>query len=260
MCEIFGISASFPCVINDYLKTFYSHSSLHPHGWRLAYRAEENSSALKIYKGKEPAFKSKYLEEKLSEPVVTDLALAHIRYATIGNVEFKNCHPHKKADRLGHQWTLIHNGTIFDFKPLDKFISYQSGDTDSERILLYIVDEVNKKQGQLYRGLSPQERFMLIDEIICRMSKGNKLNLILYDGEFMYVHTNYANSLYFLNKGDCALFSTQPLSLENWQNVTFTTLVVYKWGKQVFTGTNHNNVYIENEENLKYLYQIFSNL
>lgn len=92
------------------------------------------------------------------------------------------------------------------------------------------------------------------------MSKGNKLNLILYDGEFMYVHTNYANSLYLLNKGDCALFSTQPLSPENWQNVPFTTLVVYKWGKQVFTGTNHNNEYIENEENLKYLYQIFSNL
>ena len=76
----------------------------------------------------------------------------------------------------------------------------------------------------------------------------------------MYVHTNLANSLYRLEKEEQAFFSTRPLTEENWQPVPFTTLLAYRDGRQLFQGTNHGNEYIESEENLKFLYQIFSNL
>ena len=36
MCEIFGVSALNDTVLNDYLRTFFSHSDYHPHGWGLA--------------------------------------------------------------------------------------------------------------------------------------------------------------------------------------------------------------------------------
>ena len=72
-------------------------------------------------------------------------ALAHIRLATIGNVEQDNCHPFTAVDNSGRTWTLIHNGTIFESDNIGKYVFLQKGETDSERILLYIVDSINKK-------------------------------------------------------------------------------------------------------------------
>lgn len=257
MCEIFGICSKKEYCITDYLKEFFNHSDNHPHGWGLAFFHDT-----KVYIEKEPvqASKSNYLDSMLSHPINAKMAFAHIRYATIGNIEYSNCHPYTMRDDGGRQWTLIHNGTIFDFPPLDRFVKTQSGDTDSERILLYLVEQINKKEQELQRPLEAKERFSLLDSIIVKMSKGNKLNLLLYDGRLMYVHTNLINSLHLLRKDSCVIFSTQPLSQENWEPLPFTRLLAFQDGELVFEGTNHNNEYIESEENLKYLYQIFSSL
>lgn len=257
MCEILGASLNREDCLNDYLKIFYSHSNKHPHGWGLAYEARQ-----KIFIEKEPlqASKSEYLQCRLSQPIISKNLLAHIRYATIGHIEPQNCHPYFKKDNFGRQWTLIHNGTIFDYSPLNKFVELQEGQTDSERILLYIVEQINIAQSLHYKTLKAKERFRIINDIVSDMSKGNKLNLLIYDEEYMYVHTNYAKSLHYLEKDTGVIFSTQPLTDENWQTVPFTTLLAYKNGKLEFTGTNHANEYEDNEESLRFLYQIFADL
>lgn len=256
MCELFGAVSKDKHNINSYLKVFYSHSNNHPHGWGLA---RMNDSEILIEKEPVQATKSSYLRERLSQPINVKCAMAHIRYATIGNVEYNNCHPYLKNDNCQRNWCLIHNGTIFSYPPLNKFINFQTGDTDSERIILYIVHQINKAQIKKHSPLSAKERFDLIDQIVTDMSKGNKLNLIIYDGEYMYVHTNYKNSLYYLDLDDFTLFSTQPLS-EEWKPVKFNTLLAYKNGSLEFTGTKHSNEYIDNEESIKYLYRIFADL
>lgn len=257
MCEIFGASSMRQRCLNEYLKIFYSHSNSHPHGWGLAYMAGQN-----IFIDKEPiqASKSQYLKCRLSQPIISKNALAHIRYATIGHIEQYNCHPYSLKDNFGRRWTLIHNGTIFDYPPLNIFTRLQKGQTDSERILLYIIEQVNQAQNACYKPLAGEQRFKLLDGIVSSMSKNNKLNLLIYDGEYMYVHTNYENSLHYLESKDGTLFSTQPLTEENWKDVPFTTLLAYKDGKLAFTGTNHGNEYIDNEESTRFLYQIFSDL
>lgn len=111
-------------------------------------------------------------------------------------------------DDSGRRWTQVHNGTIFDYRPLEKFTQYQSGDTDSERILLYLVQEINQAQALRRKPLSGEERFWLLDDILVSMSKGNKLNLLIYDGEYMYVHTNYADSLYYKEIDGGQIFAT----------------------------------------------------
>lgn len=257
MCELFGASSLNICRLNSYLKTFYGHSNSHPHGWGLALFDVDKSV---IKKGKESALKSSFLKKYLENPVYANVCLAHIRYATIGNIEYVNCHPYCKKDNYGRSYTLIHNGTIFDYPKLNKYLKFQLGETDSERILLYIIDSLNIKQRELKRALSFNERFELINNIISDMSKGNKLNLIIYDGEYMYVHTNYKNSLYYLTYKDTIFFSTTPLSNEIWNNVPFATLLAYKNGSLAGRGTAHNNEYIQNDESVKLLYQIFSNL
>ena len=201
-----------------------------------------------------------YLKEKLSVPFSMKNGFAHIRNATIGNVKYKNCHPYTMKDNGGRRWTLIHNGTIFDYRPLNKYIKIQDGSTDSERILLYIVDLINRCEQELKRPMNEAERFQLLDSVIADMAKGNKVNLMLYDGDLFYVHTNYANSLYELDKENQILFSTTPLTKEEWHPVTFTTLQAFRQGKKIFMGTNHGNEYRDSEENTKFMYSIFAGI
>lgn len=257
MCELFGICSREKVVINHYLKEFYSHSIRHPHGWGLAC-LEGNEAVIE----KEPvqATKSNYLKERLSQTISVRTAFAHIRYATIGNVGYQNCHPYSGKDFSGRHWTLIHNGTIFDYAPLNKYVASQEGDTDSERILLYILEQMNKEIRSIGRAPDGEERFRLLDVLVTEMAKGNKLNFLLFDGEQMYVHTNYKNSLYFLEEENCLFFSTNPLDQEDWQPVPFTRLLVYREGSLIREGTEHHREYVDSEENMKFLYQIFSDL
>lgn len=258
MCELFGASSKEELCLNEYLKVFFSHSVEHPDGWGLAF-LEGNASMIE----KEPlcANKSRYLQARMSQEIYGRNVFAHIRYATIGNVEFENCHPMTKVDNSGRRWTFMHNGTIFDYPPLYPYTKKQTGDTDSERVMLYLIDRINEESDKKGAPLSDRERFYLLDEIISDMAAGNKLNLLIYDGNITYVHTNYKNSLYYLQKdADTVLFSTKPLTSESWQPLPFMTLLAWQDGKRVFTGNKHENEYFDNAENMKMIYQIFSNL
>lgn len=257
MCELFGISSAKKMWLNNYLKVFFSHSNEHPNGWGIV--CFDGSEAV-IEKEPVEASVSKYLRERLTQPVNEKCAFAHIRKATIGNESYKNCHPFTLKDNSGRRWTFIHNGTIFDYKPLERYSRLQSGDTDSERILLYIIDMINEAQYDLGHELDFDERFELLSEIVTDMSYGNKLNLLLYDGEYVYAHTNYEGSLYSLKKEEGIMISTQPLSDERWKPVPFTRLLAYQDGKLVKEGKPHDGEYIVKEEDIKYLYQIFANL
>lgn len=257
MCELFGISAQNEVTANDYLKSFFAHSDFHPHGWGLA--CVSRNGAL-IEKESVKASDSNYLRERLSQPINEKLLLAHIRYATIGNVEYKNCHPFTGKDCMGRRWTLIHNGTIFDYPALYPYLKTQKGDTDSERVFLYLLDKLNEATRKIGTRLRFEERFKLLDAIICDMAKGNKLNLLFTDGKYLYAHTNCKDTMHYLSKDGTTLISTQPLSGEDWQPAPFGQLLAFCKGKLIQTGTEHHHEYIHSEEEMRLLYQIFANL
>ncbi len=257
MCEIYGFSGNRKKKLNYDLREFYSHSDEHPNGWGLALFDEQiNELSKEVCR----ADKSAFLKEKLSSPIKAKNALAHIRLATIGNVDQDNCHPFTATDTAGRTWTLIHNGTIFESDRLNKYIFLQKGETDSERILLYIVDRINAAVSQSGRFLTSAERFGILDEIVCGSSPKNKLNLLIYDGEILYAHTNFRDSLYYRRDESGVTLSTQPLSEGIWKNVPFTTLQGYKNGTRVYTGTNHNNEYFFDPSAYNPLYMAYSGL
>ncbi|MFV0528192.1 MAG: class II glutamine amidotransferase [Lachnospiraceae bacterium] len=257
MCKIWGFTSKKEREINEYLRIFYQAGCQHPHGWGLAYQEQQE-----ILTEKEPvsALSSSYLKERLSVPIYTATALAHIRYATIGAVEYRNCHPFTGYDISGRKWTLIHNGTIFHYEPLNVYAKRQQGDTDSERILLYILERLNAGIRDKGGPLLAAERFAIIDEVVRGMSEGNKLNLLLADGETVYAHTNLRESLYCLKEKDSAMFSTSPLTDQDWRPLSFMQLQGYQEGKLVLEGQKHSNEYIETQEQLKYIYQAFAEL
>lgn len=274
MCQIFGYTGSEYIEIRDVLREFYSHSDLHPNGWGLALL---DGNQANIEREVISANKSAYLEGRLKAGISAPNVLAHIRYATIGNVELNNCHPFTGTDSYGRRWTLIHNGTIFEYQPMDEYVRRQKGETDSERILLYLIDRINAAAKEKNKELTDSERFAVVEELISDIAPGNKLNLLIFDGELLYAHTNLSGSLHYY-QGKCAtLFSTEPLvkssvfyggghprekrfCIDDWQEVPVTTLLAYKGADLIHSGKPHGHEYHEDPEAIKHLYLAYSNL
>ncbi|MBQ8647094.1 MAG: class II glutamine amidotransferase [Oscillospiraceae bacterium] len=240
MCEMFGVSSVERIEVNDLLREFFSHSQKHGNGWGMAVFRGDHASL-----EKEPvqAACSSYLKERLRNPILVRSMVAHIRLATVGATEYINCHPFVRRDNYGRGWTLAHNGTIFSYPAHEAYRDQQEGQTDSERILYYIVDRVNERQVELGRGLTDAERFALLDELVADMSRGNKLNLLIWDGELLYAHTNYGRSLYCSQRGDTLLLATTPLDGGAWEEHPFTALCAYRDGRREFEGASHGNEY-----------------
>lgn len=257
MCEIFGVCLKDQAEINRYLKLFYRHANEHPNGWGLAVM---NDSEVNIEKEPVSALKSDYLHYRLQESLVVKSAFAHIRYATVGHVEYSNCHPFSEKDAWGHTWTLVHNGTIFDYPDLDRYFYVQRGSTDSERILLGMIDRINHLGETLDREPKPEERFAALDQWIAGLAEGNKLNLMFSDGTYCYVHCNFPHTLHCLRRREGLYFSTLPLTGEPWEEVPFTRLLVYREGKKVYEGQSHGHVYQDTEENTRYLFLPYAEL
>lgn len=245
MCELFGVNGTEKIRCNELLEEFFSHGVDHPDGWGLA-TFYGNSVSLE----KEPvsSLESIYLKNRLTDDIVESTLLAHIRKASVGNLQYKNSHPFAMRDNTGRLWTLIHNGTIFESTQLDFYIERQKGDTDSERILYYLIDRINAGQQEKGRELSVEERFSTVEKMTHTITPNNKVNFLIYDGELFYVHMNHKDSLYLCQQKKTLVVSTKPLNQEHWQSVPLNTLLVYRNGQLVHTGKEHGNEYIKTEE------------
>ena len=254
MCEIFCFNSNTPKEVNTCLQCFYDHCENHPDGWGLA---TMQSDEFVISKEPVKANCSQHLKDILSHPVIGKNVFAHIRLATVGEIISPNCHPFIKADDNNRSWMLIHNGTIFDYPKLDDYIEKESGDTDSERILLYIIDKVNDFESSKGAPSTIKERFSLLKEIIFDLSKNNKLNLMIFDGDLTYIHSNMRNSLYYLKNEEGFLVATTPLSDdENWKPVELNKLFALIDGEIIFESEDHDNEYFLTKEHEEFLKSI----
>lgn len=257
MCELFGVNASEKIQVNDLLNVFFSHGNMHPHGWGMAF-FEDNT--VQMEKQAVTSTKSARLRECCEQRIAADKMIAHIRLATKGSMEYENCHPFIRKDETGRTWTLAHNGTIFEGEVLDSYFYVQEGQTDSERILYLLIDRLNDSYRESGCPLSASARFYLLDALICEIAKENKLNLMLYDGEYFYVHTNCRGSLYLSKRKGGYVFSTVPLDGQEWKPLPLNTLLAFQDGKLMQSGTDHGYEYIEDPEKMKMLFLDYSAL
>ena len=258
MCEIFCFNSNKPKQVNECLQCFYNHSEEHPDGWGLA-----NMQSDEFVIDKEPvkANCSQHLKDILSNPVVSKNVFAHIRLATMGEIISPNCHPFTEADDNNRSWMLIHNGTIFDYPKLDEYVEKETGSTDSERILLYIIDKVNDFEAEKGAPSTIKERFYLLAGIVEDLSKNNKLNLMIYDGDLTYIHSNMKDSLYYLKNDEGFLVATTPLTDdEGWLPVELNKLFGLIDGKIIFESEEHENEFIQTEEHERAIEEFLNSL
>lgn len=81
--------------------------------------------------------------------------IAHVRYASTGNLDVKNTHPFLQDDRL-----FAHNGVVTGLDVLDERLAELNvadlvlGQTDSERVFALITGEVRARAGDVEAGLT----------------------------------------------------------------------------------------------------------
>ncbi|MBO6047640.1 MAG: class II glutamine amidotransferase [Erysipelotrichaceae bacterium] len=236
MCELFGLTSKTKKNIIPYLIEFYTHSEEHPHGWGLA---QFKNGSYNMQNEAQCANDSQLLPHVIKEMRPIRLMIAHIRKASVGRVHINNTHPFIANDAKGNTWVLAHNGTIFNGDDLGQYFNSQRGETDSERILLYLVDIINQTDGD----------FDHINNAIKAICDGNKVNLLFTDGERLYVHTNMPETLFFKKYDrESYMIATVPLDDGNWQQVPLNRLLVYQNGKKIYEGQPHQYTYLPREE------------
>ena len=258
MCELFGFSAARPVRANEWLREFYSHSPDHPDGWGLATFHDGIPS---IEKEPVQASRSPYLASRLTEPVEARALLAHIRRATVGAGDRVNCHPFVGRDNRGRVWTLAHNGTVFRGDALGPFFARQEGATDSERILLLLLDRVGARKDALGRALGPEERFAEFAVLSRELSPGNKLNLLVFDGELLFAHANSDAGLHRFERDGLAALSTRPLgSGDGWEALPLCAPVAYRDGARAFAAPAHDHRYVPSPDDFRLFFTDYAGL
>ena len=257
MCELLGVTTGRKVRINKLLETFFSHSAEHRNGWGLALLDRDP-----VYLRREPikASDSLYLKKELEHDIETTKCIAHIREATIGEMKEENTHPFSRIDDTGRLWVLAHNGTIFDSDLLSPCQYVQEGTTDSERILICIVGNINRLCREKGREAADEERIRIVEEAVHGIVPGNKVNILLNDGDLLYVHKNEAGTLYEKEMGDGMVFSTKPLDSDDWTEFPDNRLMVYKDGTLVYEGKKHDWTYVHDDERMKMLFLEYSGL
>lgn len=247
MCELFAVNARHAEELNAWLKTFFGDSVMHPDGWGIATR--DNLGEVSLVKEAMRAVDSELLRSLLAEPVRASHLLAHIRYATFGAPSHDNCHPFVGTDATGTEWSFIHNGSIFHPEAVECFVPLAAGTSDSELVMLFLLDSIN--HATTCKNVGQDGRFDALLGALAELSRGNKLNVIMDDGTYTYVHTNTAeNTLYYKVSGDAAFFCTRPLDANGWQPLPTCSLLAFRDGKLVRSAETGGTLYHTNQQEL----------
>ena len=231
MCEVYGFCGSKPVDLHKYTDEFWTHAAWHKDGFGY-FLADKDDYYVN------PKSALTQIDRLVKHNFTSKLALCHIRFKTHGPALTENCHPFIKYDCRGIAWTLIHNGYIQDSIETAALGTIQNGSTDSERILLSIIETVNSYYEHSW--IDSYEDFLLfmyahIESKLNELSQLGKTNLIFTDSltNNMYVYMNAPRTLYLLDSGDGFHISTTPLSKEVWIAVEPFKLHIFNNGKKL---------------------------
>jgi len=126
MCQLLGMNCSTPTDFNFSFRGFCrrgGETDIHSHGWGMALY---EGNGLRTFHDKEPAATSKiakFVTDQISNSLRTRSMMAHIRYATQGEVSLENVHPFQR-ELWGINWCFAHNGEVPKYNNTGKEESY----------------------------------------------------------------------------------------------------------------------------------------
>lgn len=217
---------------------------------RLEYRGYDSAGVaiihndLNVYKtkGKVIDLENKILQEK--KDIVGNIGVAHTRWATHGEPNDVNAHPHTSSSE---DLAIIHNGIIENYSSLkEELISrgYQfKSETDTE-VLAHLIDDIKKNEKV---GTAEAVRLALNNVIgayaIVVLDKDNSKTLIAArkgsplvvgigeeEGEFFLASdatpiVEYTKDVVYLKDGEIAIIENSKLNIKTIHNISKTPFI-----------------------------------
>jgi glutamine amidotransferase len=194
-CQLLGMNCRNPTDFSFSFKGFSlrgGSTDIHCHGWGLAIY---EGRGLRMFHDPEACASSPIANLVANLNIKTHNLIAHIRWATQGEVCLANVHPFQR-ELYGIQWTFAHNGDVPLFKSeegtelpwIGKGVTGDKaynpvGDTDSEKIFCSILNALRAKFETLPEiDTLYQYLVELLDEIVEHDPEGSILNFILACG------------------------------------------------------------------------------
>lgn len=177
MCRLFGLLANQPVDVEFALvssaKPFQSFGQKHPSGWGMGWYQDDTPS---ITKEPLPAHESDAIVRAATD-VYSNLTIAHVRFATCGELTRENCHPFGFG-----KWLFAHNGGLNRNTLLERLderhIAALEGQTDSEVFFHWILQNI-ERAGEVPAGLRAS---------LSAVQDYSGLNFLLTDGQSLYAY------------------------------------------------------------------------
>ena len=141
MCELFALSAKYPCHIKLPLAQFVEQAGRrNVDGWGLA--SLEGNDAY-IYREPVSAQKSFLAQFLAQEGINGNTVLSHVRHCTVGDIRLSNTHPFSR-EWQGQNHLFMFNGDTPDiFDLFEKTTHFQSiGNTDAEWAFCVLLERL----------------------------------------------------------------------------------------------------------------------
>ncbi len=227
MCDFIVVNSKKHFKIDKYLAEVVRRRRLlkeNEHGWGVFFDDGENWV---LMKEPLPAWTSPFFlwfENRKFDVKVRTLII-HVRKATHGKISWFNTHPFIR-ELNGKKYAFAHKGDVSKYLEKMKLKKLKpSGQTDSEHLFLYILEQIEDYDNLL-------EASDVISELGDKIEFENRINFFLYDGEYLVVFDGRDNEpLYYESNKDLFIASSEEFREAEMGQIGESRLLVVKDGK-----------------------------
>lgn len=143
--------------------------------------------------------------------------IVHFRKASSGNVKIENTHPF-----VHNEWIFCHNGTILEKEKLRVNKNFCQGDTDSELVFNFIVENIGNE-------INFVKRLIEIIKYLRAAIKHTSYTFFLANNDYFVAYREYSNK--FAEEGDSPLWNKDYYTLyyiKTKRRIIFCSQPIYK--------------------------------
>jgi predicted glutamine amidotransferase len=183
MCQLLGMNANTPTDLMFSFTGFATRAEEHKDGFGIAFF---EGAGVRLFVDAQSARTSPVAEMVRRFPIRSQNVIAHIRKATQGSVALANTHPFVR-ELWGRYWVFAHNGDLKGFAPRLHGAFRPVGETDSERALCWLMQELAKAHASVP---SIAELTATLRELAPVPAAHGSFNFLLDNGEALWAHAS----------------------------------------------------------------------
>jgi predicted glutamine amidotransferase len=183
MCQLLGMNANTPTDVMFSFTGLATRAEEHKDGFGIAFFEDRG---VRVFVDHHSARVSPVAELVKRYPIKSGNVIAHIRKATQGRIALENTHPFMR-ELWGRYWVFAHKGDLKDFRPRLHAAFRPVGDTDSERALCWLMQELAKA----HAAVPPiAELTRTLAELLPQPAAHGAFNVLLSNGQALWAHAS----------------------------------------------------------------------